>query len=58
MTFYNYFEINSANADKYPELYELNIKLFIPQIFDLINLNDNIDSNILDISTIEIYNKQ
>ena len=58
MTFYNYFEINSANADKYPELYELNINLFIPQIFDLINLNDNIDSNILDISTIEFYNKQ
>jgi hypothetical protein len=52
----NIFGLSSANFHKYPELWMKNIELFIPQIYQLISLNSNYKSNIIDIIEIENMN--
>jgi hypothetical protein len=50
----NIFGCSSANFDKYPELWMANIEMYIPQIFEIISMNSNYKSNILDMTDFNI----
>jgi hypothetical protein len=48
----NIFGCSSANFDKYPELWMQNIELYIPQVFNFIELTSNYKSNIIQMDDI------
>jgi hypothetical protein len=54
----NIFGLSSANYDKYPNLWMKNIELFIPQLFELISINTNYKSYIIDMNDIILQNKE
>lgn len=50
----NIFGCSSANFHKYPELWMKNIELYIPQIFDIISLYSDYNSNMLNMTDFNV----